>query len=133
MDAASSESLKELGREHEAWFQKIRDANQDLRERLITEGIAVYYDDEDDVLTLTVGEPREALTETVTNALALRVDPETLKYAGFEILSVREHMAQSDALFNVFIAAMELAGLQHAAAEPAPDRLARAVGALVAV
>lgn len=45
----------------------------------------VEYDAEDDILYLTVGEPKESTTESLDNTVYVRTDPETGALHGIEI------------------------------------------------
>jgi hypothetical protein len=72
--------------EHHEWIQEIMAANRDLAQRMAQLGIQSEYDDTEDILFVTIGPPAEAYTETVGNAIGLRVDPTTLKLVGLEIL-----------------------------------------------
>ncbi|MCH7811492.1 MAG: DUF2283 domain-containing protein [Chloroflexi bacterium] len=63
-------------------------ANSDLEERLGSLNIVVTYDAEFDIFLLSLGEPQPAITEEISSGhgLQVRLDPETLKIVGFEIL-----------------------------------------------
>jgi uncharacterized protein YuzE len=48
---------------------------------------AMFYDREGDVLYLTVGEPRDAVSREMGNDVLLRVDPQTDEIVGLTILN----------------------------------------------
>jgi uncharacterized protein YuzE len=72
-------------------LEEIRKANHDLAERMTTEKVMLAYNPEADVLSITVGTPRPALTEPVGGDVMYRVDPDTLKILGFEIVAFFGH------------------------------------------
>ena len=83
---ADTLDMPALEREHREWIQKIIAANGDLAQRMAELGIISEYDEDEDILFVTIGPPVEALTETVANCVGLRVDPDTLKLVGLEIM-----------------------------------------------
>ncbi len=93
MDASPDHIMVALEREHEAALERSVAANQDLPDRVRALGAMVYYDPEDDVLLLTVGKPAPAITETVDDFLLLRLEPETWKIIGVEILGLHDFLA----------------------------------------
>jgi hypothetical protein len=50
---------------------------------------------------VTIGPPQEALTESVDDWLGLRVDPETLKIVGFEVLHAQAAALRTTGFFFV--------------------------------
>lgn len=82
--------------------QEIIAANADLEERLRHLGVRVTYDDEFDIFLLAIGEPQEAMTEEVEDGhgLQIRVDPETLKIVGFEIMGFRRRYLKAHPEFR---------------------------------
>jgi len=86
---AETRDLAAAGRDHAAWLAQIAAANHDLATRIGALGVLVAYDDDIDILFCQFGPPAEALTETVNDWLAVRVDPETLEILGFEPMSLR--------------------------------------------
>ncbi|MBI4197722.1 MAG: DUF2283 domain-containing protein [Chloroflexi bacterium] len=72
-------------------LEEIRKANHDLAERMTTEKVMLAYNPEADVLSITVGTLRPALTEPVGGDVMYRVDPDTLKVLGFEIMAFFGH------------------------------------------
>jgi hypothetical protein len=86
---AEALDLAAAARDHAALLAQIAAANLDLATRIQMLGVSVVYDDDIDILFCQFGPPTEALTETVNDWLAVRVDPETLKVLGFELMSLR--------------------------------------------
>lgn len=66
---------------------EIRRANFDLAERIEVEEVTLDYNPEADVLSITIGEPRPAVTEPLFDDIMYRVDPDTLKIVGVEIVA----------------------------------------------
>ena len=111
---ADTLDMAALEREHREWLAEIRAANSDLEERLGALGITLDYDDERDILFCRFGPPTEALTESVDDLVYVRVDPDTLKIVGLEILHARTALAERPAVATFLL---------HAAAATAPDAL----------
>jgi len=77
-------------------MKKLLEANRDFEERLRNSDIRVGYDDEHDMLFITIGRPQEAITEEVSKRLHFRFDPDTDKIVGMTITAfkkgfLREH------------------------------------------
>ena len=49
--------------------------------------INFFFDEEGDVLDITFGEPRKAVTKELKNDVAIRVDPKTGEIVGIVILN----------------------------------------------
>lgn len=67
---------------------EVRLANQDFAQRLGVEEVTLDYNPEADALSITIGVPTPAMTEPAFDNLLYRVDPDTLKIVGFEILAL---------------------------------------------
>ncbi|MBM3942069.1 MAG: DUF2283 domain-containing protein [SAR202 cluster bacterium] len=67
--------------------EEIRRANVDLADRIEAERVTLDYNPEADVLTITIGEPQVAITEPLFDDIMYRVDPDTLKIVGIEIVA----------------------------------------------
>ena len=127
-----------LMKEGQAFLRNVLAANQDLAARLRELSISIVYDRDDDTFMLTLGEPQEALTESLDGSrIYIRVDPDTLKIVGIEIpdLSLRVHDAP--AVTRIWLAARDVAGPTVAADVPQPvseasERLAFELRELVA-
>ncbi len=55
------------------------------------EGLNFHYDSEGDILDVSIGKPRKALSVEVGNDVLERIDPQTKKIVGFTILNFRKH------------------------------------------
>lgn len=64
----------------------IAKANVDLSERLFEEGVSIAYDEDGDILFMTIGEGKEAISEQVVDGIYVRIDPDTLKIVGCIII-----------------------------------------------
>ena len=49
--------------------------------------INFYFDDEDDVLDISFGKPRKAVSKELKNDIAIRVDPKTGEVVGITVLN----------------------------------------------
>ena len=88
MDSAPDELVAQWDREHAELWRAIFAANSDadVERHVIERGITLSYDQESDILDLTIGQPREALTESLDNTTFLRVIPSTLEIVGWGVL-----------------------------------------------
>lgn len=66
---------------------EISRVNYDLSDRIMNEGITLDYNPEADVLSITIGDPKSAITEPWLDDAMYRVDPDTLKIVGIEIVA----------------------------------------------
>lgn len=71
-------------------MRQLLEANRDFEERLRNSDIRVGYDNEHDMLFITIGRPQEAITEEVSKRLHLRFDPDTDKIVGMTITAFRK-------------------------------------------
>lgn len=67
--------------------EEIKRVNFDLSDRIMAEGIMLDYNAEADLLTIIIGSPRVAITEPLLDDVMYRVDPDTKKIVGFEIVA----------------------------------------------
>ena len=109
---------EEWRRERDAVLRAIVEANPDLGSRLRDAQIAMLYDAEEDHLTLVFGEPREALTETINNELALRVDANTMQVCGIEVLGLRGYVQRRPQFVPCLIAVMQQPGTRVESVPP---------------
>lgn len=77
---------------------EVRLANQDFAQRLGVEEVTLDYNPEADVLSITIGTPTPAITEPAFDNLLYRVDPDTLRIVGFEILALFGDYARNEPL-----------------------------------
>lgn len=61
-----------------------------------TEKVEVSYDRESDVLYLSIGKPRPAVTRGETNGLLVRADPQTHQVVGLTVLDYEKKFRQLD-------------------------------------
>jgi hypothetical protein len=88
-----SVDVERLEAEQRAWLREVLAHNEDLEERVRVRGIRSFYDEANDLLSVSFGAPEPASTESVDDVLYLRVAPETLKIVGIEILGVRQALS----------------------------------------
>ena len=119
--------MAEYRRAHAELIIRILDANEDLPERMDQEGITLEWDRAEDILYVTLGDPRPSLTESVRNTTYLRVHPDTLKLHGVEF----HHAAALASRSPKFAALLALAEKQAGAPLKIPRRLAQDLRELV--
>lgn len=51
------------------------------------QGLTFFYDKEGDVLDMSIGEPREAVSEEISEDFFVRKDPKTDEIVGFMVLN----------------------------------------------
>jgi hypothetical protein len=113
-----------LEQEHLELVQRIWAANDDLAERMNALGVTTVYDADLDTLFTRIGPPVEALTESIDDHIGLRVDPDTLKIVGWEILEPRKASAAGFAIAMLLITLFAVAHVrEHPPGEPARLRL----------
>lgn len=66
--------------------EEISKANTDLGERMSSEGLWLSYNEEADVLSIIIGKPVPAITEPLLDDIMYRIDPDTFKIVGVEIV-----------------------------------------------
>lgn len=131
-------TVADLEHEGDQSLDEVLRANQDLAVRLRELDPDIFYDREGDTFMVTLGEPQEALTESLAGGhLYIRVDPDTLKIVGIEILDLSARLADDPAVKRVWLAARNLAGPCNAADVPetvtdASERLTDALRQLAA-
>jgi len=127
-----------LIREGEAFFKSVLNANEDLASRLRELSVCITYDRDGDTFILTLGEPQEALTESVDeNRLYVRIDPATLKIVGIEIPDLTIRLGDDPVVKRIWLAARNMTGPSFSADIPetgagAAERLAHELRELVA-
>jgi hypothetical protein len=114
--------MERFVQEHAASLREVSAANRDLALRLTTLSVQVRHDRDDDTFVLTIGEPQEAITESVRNRLFYRLDPDTLKIVGIEIPHVSARLAGDPTLASILRRLLPLTALDSPqAAEIARD------------
>jgi hypothetical protein len=108
MDSSTGSVLtNRLAHEHETIMAAIRAANDDLEARVLSLGLHVAYDRADDTLILTIGPLVEATTESIANTVLVRVDPDTLKCVGLEVLGFKALLRERPPLPASLLAALD--------------------------
>ena len=67
-------------------FERFKESNKDYLDRIQKNGLRAIYDATLDTLFIEIGGPTEALSEHLIDNIMVRIDPDTLKIVGFEIL-----------------------------------------------
>ncbi|MHB8577780.1 MAG: hypothetical protein ACYDCQ_20910, partial [Dehalococcoidia bacterium] len=100
-------------------------------------GVRATYDHDDDLLSVVVGEPSAAITESIENGLYIRIDPDSEKIVGFEVYDIRSHIIAEPIYLNVILDLLSLVSLRPAdstaEAADAPKRFAASFRELVGV
>lgn len=127
-----------LAREGRTFLKNVLEENRDLTSRLQQLSVTIAYDRDDDTFLVTLGEPQEALTESLAGGhLYLRVDPESLKIMGIEIPDLTTRLADDARVKRVWLAARNIAGPCNATEVPetvadASERLTHELSKLAA-
>ena len=83
-------------------------ANQDYISRMEREGLDAVYDATLDTLFIEIGGPKEALSEHLADNIMIRVDPDTLRIEGLEILDFFEDFLPNNRLAQSLVQDLEL-------------------------
>lgn len=85
-----------------AWADIIK-ANGDLQDRLFKDGVNIAYDEDSDILFLTIGEGKESITKQAIDDLFVRVEPGSLKVTGCFIVGfARDFLAKNKVVRKIF-------------------------------
>jgi len=57
--------------------------------------LKMFFDKEGDVLDITIGDPREAISKEVGDDILIRVDPKTSEVLGITILNFEKRFEQT--------------------------------------
>lgn len=82
-------------------MQQVARLNDGLLQRLIHEGVTLTYDEDGDSLFLTIGMGVPALTEHFVYGIYIRIEPESLRIVGVDILQFRSRFLANNELFRV--------------------------------
>jgi len=82
---------------------KLLEANRDYIDRMEREGLYLFYDATLDTLFVEFGGPKEALSEHTVDNIMLRIDPETLRIVGYEILDFFSDFIPHNRLFQTAV------------------------------
>ena len=91
-------------------FDRVRfqAANQDLRERMDSEGLFLLYDDVLDTLFVDFGAHRDGMLEPLADDVFARIDPASLALAGYEITDFKADFLPSNRLFQPLVDELRL-------------------------
>ena len=95
MGAQEAANLREgWQREREELFRRVQKANTDIVERIRGVGLNFEHDPEEDSVIVYLGQTiRPAITEAFNgDPFYVRIDPETYKIVGFEVLEFSKHL-----------------------------------------
>jgi hypothetical protein len=109
-------------------------ANQDYISRMEREGLDAVYDATLDTLFIEIGGPKEALSEHLADNIMIRVDPDTLRIEGLEILDFFEDFLPNNRLAQSLVQDLELRQGQDsrlALMEPRFKHIREVIAALV--
>jgi len=126
-----------LVKEGEAFFKSVLQANEDLAARFRELSVYIAHDRDDDTFILTLGEPQEALTESLDGSrIYVRIDPDTLKIVGIEIPDLTTRLNDDPVVKSIWAAARTVAAPSisadvHEPVAEASERLAKELRQLV--
>ena len=91
-------------RERKELFRHVQEANSDIVERIHALGLYFELDPEEDSVIVYLGETiRPAITETFDDdPIYVRLDPETYKIVGFEVLEFSKRLKESPVVKKLF-------------------------------
>lgn len=86
--------------EERSLIEELREANTDFAERVRDSEINLTYDDEHDMLFITLGAPQEAVMVEVDQRLHYRLDPQTDKIVGMTITAFKKGFLRENPEFR---------------------------------
>lgn len=126
-----SELRDKLQREHISSLQAIMAANEDLNTRLKDAKVSVFYDAEADLVMISFGVDGDTMTETIGNRVALRVEVDTLRIVGIDILGFASQVKTDARPMRVLLGAVKTPGATFDVFNGDPDALANGIRELV--
>ncbi len=105
MDTQKAAKLREgWQRERKELFRRVQDANTDIVDRIRGVGLNFELDPEEDSVIIYLGQTiRPAITEAFNgDPIYVRLDPETYKIVGFEVLNFSRHLKESPVVQELF-------------------------------
>ncbi|SRR5579875_3475768 len=112
MDKAGPDTLRQLEEQRDQYLLQFAEDNDDLGERMRQEGVSFSFDAEEDLIALTIGPAREAVSFSIDGDLYLRTELETDKLVSVELYNFRGHTKTISAALKVFAA---IFGIAHKA------------------
>ncbi len=82
--------------------RKVALANKDFMGRVSREGLILAYNEDADLMSIIIGTPQEAITEPLLDNVLYRIDPDTLKIVGFEILDFKSDFLPHNRLMQEY-------------------------------
>ena len=70
------------------------------------EKMTFFYDKEGDILDISIGKPKKAISKEIENDVVLRLDPATKRIVGFTILNFEKRFKKGNKEFPVPIEAV---------------------------
>jgi hypothetical protein len=121
MAAMNKAELKRLHSEHLAGLEQLFAANQDLPKRLHLHKVSALYDEDDDLLEITVDRPQEAVSYSINNRLYIRAAPETNKIVGVELEHFSRALSERSSELRFCWNVLQLAGVSQIAIRAQAD------------
>lgn len=119
--------LVDMERRYQKEIQRVLKANADLEAR--ARGVLrVLYDEEDDLLMLTVGENSEAVSIDVDETFIIRYDLDTRKIISFELYHFHELLAEHSPYARLLFGLMQACGPVEMTLYPEPNFEAEFLG-----
>ncbi len=69
------------------------------------EKLMFFYDKEGDILDISIGKPKKAVSKEIENDIILRLEPKTRELVGFTILNFEKRFKKEDKEFPIPITA----------------------------
>lgn len=110
----------ELSEEYYEELQAIIAANGDITQRAC-EKLSAFYDEEDNLFTLTIGKDEGAMSITVEDVLVIRYDEDTYKIIAFELYCFREILGEQSPFVPLVFGLMEQCGPVAIRLQPSAD------------
>ena len=82
-------------------FELVTQKNNNFTERLLNEGVSIAYDEDGDTLIMTIGQPRDAVTEQILDGIYYRIDPATYDISGCVILGFVSDVLANNKIFRI--------------------------------
>ena len=116
MEQTRAQLLARQEAERKRSLKRILRDNQNLGQRLLSEEVAVAFDAGQDLLALSLGELREAVSFSVDGELYLRTDIDSNKLRSAELYHFSEHLQNGSRAFRVMESLLRIAQAQGAVA-----------------
>jgi hypothetical protein len=104
MDTSTSELMQQIQKDNASFWDEVVVANADFEERAGQLGVTFTYDADDDTLMIDVGPRLPSLTHDIDGVRLVRIDPNSLKIVGFDIVGLKANIGELPELVDVFVA-----------------------------